>query len=464
VAKRRNFLSDSDVTTLRRLIADVETLRAQIRTLHERDGKQKRGGAHYLMKAPSGGVPAATGSPLAPGSADCLIHYREGDPKTIHDTTRPEVVYNATETAISGNAIFLAHRDAWGDLWVEQVSGCPEIDLSPGSYPAVAGASIAGGAVGAVVYDGKVVDAINQSECSVRMGDLVGLHVSPTCESFFVPCVCNCNPGPQDCCDRFASLCINNQVKIISVDGGSASWDLSECCECEGATLTILLACVTNTVTASWDYECGATTDSGTFDLSGLCDDPVVEYDDTITMGGCDVRIIASTEAEACDECEPTPPPPPCTCCFELVPWTEGECDKSEVPGFVDDIGLTGVTVSTDPWCNGVPLTVTMTFTNATGSAATGESIRIDLTSNLPTASRPVATSASDGGTITDDIPDKGFGIEWIAGAWPNGGTLTRSFVMTHSGCTPGVSQITSQVYVASGYICAITWSAVECP
>lgn len=219
-------------------------------------------------------------------------------------------------------------------------AGCEDLP-APGSYPAIAGASIAAGATGSVVYDGVVYQAKNQSQCNVVIGDLVGLHVSPTCEIFFVPCVCDCaQTTPTDCCDAVIAICINGQVRIVAVDGGTASWDLSSCCDCEGATFSITLSCTpgsgqgpgngpgpggNSVTTATWVYTCGEGTDTGTFDLSGLCDDPVVEYDDTITMRGCDVQIIATTDATNCDACEAPPEPDPpidTDCCENAVPET----------------------------------------------------------------------------------------------------------------------------------------------
>lgn len=205
-------------------------------------------------------------------------------------------------------------------------AGCEDLP-APGSYPAVAGASIAAGATGAVVYDGVVYQAKNQSQCNVVIGDLVGLHISPTCEAFFVPCVCNCNQsGPENCCDKSIGVCINNTVKILSLDAGSGTWSLVGCCDCDsGASVTVTLSCTGETVTATWVYTCGEGTDTGTFDLSGLCDDPVVEYDDTITMRGCDVQIIATGDATTCDACTAPPEPDPpidTDCCENAVPET----------------------------------------------------------------------------------------------------------------------------------------------
>ena len=118
------FLSDSDVTKLRRLISDVGTLRGQIRTLHDRTKGGERAGAHYIMLTPTGGIPGATGSPLVPGEADCLIQWAAGSgTREVTDTTRPEKVYNLSSSVIPAGELIIAHRDAWGDLWAKPGGG-----------------------------------------------------------------------------------------------------------------------------------------------------------------------------------------------------------------------------------------------------------------------------------------------------------------------------------------------------
>ena len=107
-------------------------------------------------------------------------------------------------------------------------------DLAPGSYAATVGGAIAGGASGPVVYDGTVYTAKNQSACNVVIGDLIILHVTALCELLFTPCVCDCaQTTPETCCDKIIAICINGEVKIVAVNGGTAQWDLSGCCECD---------------------------------------------------------------------------------------------------------------------------------------------------------------------------------------------------------------------------------------
>jgi len=103
------------------------------------------------------------------------------------------------------------------------------------------------------------------------------------------------------------------------------------------------LTCVTTTITADWEYQCGATVVTGSLDYSGLCDDPVEEPVDTITPDGCSIVISASIEAEQCDECSE----PVGLCendCIEITTeeyiCIEQDCDNPEyTPTF--DISLT---------------------------------------------------------------------------------------------------------------------------
>jgi hypothetical protein len=484
------FLSDSDVTKLRRLIADVGTLRGQIRTLHDRAKGGERSGAHYIMLTPSGGIPAAAGSPLVPGEADCLIQWAAGSTREVTDTARPEKVYNLSTSAIGGGELLIAHRDNWGDLWVELGGGetpCEELSLSVGSYRGICGATIAPGETGPIQVNGGeecaavIVDAVNHSECTFYLGERITAHVDKCCTAWFTGCSCCGSETPPPCCDRSVAICIAGELKLVAVNGGSASWDVSACCDCEGATIEVEIACEpgsgqgegqgpgpggNTTITATWTYTCGETVVSDDIDLSSLCDDEA----DVEILGElaelCDGNLNdrwANYIAE-CDPCEPEPPPP-CDCCFELLPWTTDECDKSDVPDFVDDVGLTAVSVSRDPWCNGLSNVLTLTFTNNSGGdyGGGGDPIQIILSGNTPNAVA-TATAASDSGTITNTPGTGGFTVEWpMPGTWANGTTITRTVTMTGT-CTPGVGQLSALVAAGRGYECSIVWDAIECP
>ena len=315
----KKVLSSADVTKLRRTMADVDKLRGQIRTLHDRSKSSKRAGAHYVVKTPSGGIPASLGD--EPGSADCTIHIRDGDPKELRDTTRPETVYNFGP-AIPGDTILIAHRDAWGDLWAGESGGsavCSELgDLQPGSYRGIAGATTAPGETGPVIVTGcedeVMIDAVNHSGCTFYLGDLITVNVDPCCVAHFTGCsCCGAEDTPPACCERSIVICIAGERQILAVNGGTYTWDVSECCDCEGATLEITLTCEEDTITAAWEYTCGESTSSDTIDLSALCSDDDVEI--LSELGDiCDGNLSDrwANFVEDCEPCGPVGPVDPC--------------------------------------------------------------------------------------------------------------------------------------------------------
>jgi hypothetical protein len=345
----KKVLSDADVTKLRRTMADVDKLRGQIRTLHDRSKSSKRAGAHYVVKTPSGGIPASVGD--EPGSADCNIHIRDGDPKELRDTTRAETVYNFGP-AIPGDTILIAHRDAWGDLWAGEPSSggvCEELDLQPGSYRGIAGATTAPGETGPVIVTGcedeVTIDAVNHSGCTFYLGDMITVNVDPCCVAHFTGCsCCGAEDTPPACCDRSIVICIAGERQILAVNGGTYTWDVSECCDCEGATLEVTLSCDEPgggggggggggpggeeppgeplgagpgggaTISADWEYTCGESTASGTIDIESLCDDEadveiLGELDD-ICDGNLNDRW--ANFVEDCEPCGPVGPVDPC--------------------------------------------------------------------------------------------------------------------------------------------------------
>jgi hypothetical protein len=338
----KKVLSDADVTKLRRTMADVDKLRGQIRTLHDRSKSSKRAGAHYVVKTPSGGIPASVGD--EPGSADCNIHIRDGDPKELRDTTRAETVYNFGP-AIPGDTILIAHRDAWGDLWAGEISGCAEIGLSPGSYPAVAGATIAAGASGVIAYDGKVITAVNHSKCNVILGDPIGLHIDANCTPFFVPCVCCDSPPDPDptcadeypCCRTPFAYCLlapfgssgtRSHVGFLSlkdvtirIPGPLDSPFTIICPDGSQAFLTMVMTCCDDgTPDVTWEVRniADEVIASGSFSVAGLCDDPpTIERHLLEVPGGC--SMVVSFASEYSDELCGEGVPPPSDCCDQSL-------------------------------------------------------------------------------------------------------------------------------------------------
>jgi hypothetical protein len=305
-------------------VADLVRMKARIRALEQSLGDDSTRPlyqtAHFLVETPESGIPAKDDT--VPGEAECNMARRWGSasPKEIEVTGRKIKVYNPTAKVIKGFAI--AHRDAYGDYYAfdsEPAPECEEIDLTPGVYKAFAGANFGPGDSLTVYFSGNGEDvgdtytAVNQSECGGKLGDRIFLGVSPDCEIFFTPCTCCGDGEDDDCCDIKVAICICGVQKVISVNGGTATWDLSECCDCEGASLTITLTCETSgeppvtTITGSWDYECGETTDSGTIDLTSLCNDEEnVELSGLIEIEGC---TICDDYRNFVGECEPCVPP-----------------------------------------------------------------------------------------------------------------------------------------------------------
>jgi len=361
----KKVLSDADVTKLRRTMADVDKLRGQIRTLHDRSKSSKRAGAHYVVKTPSGGIPASIGG--EPGSADCNIHIRDGDPKELRDTTRAETVYNFGP-AIPGDTILIAHRDAWGDLWAGEPSSggvCEELDLQPGSYRGIAGATTAPGETGPVIVTGcedeVTIDAVNHSGCTFYLGDLITVNVDPCCVAHFTGCsCCGAEDTPPACCDRSIVICIAGERQILAVNGGTYTWDVSECCDCEGATLEITLTCEEDTITAAWEYTCGESTAGDTIDLSALCSDDDVEVLgelDDICDGNLNDRW--ANFVEDCEPCGPEPCEGDCIRLFVEYLCIEQDCDNPEYTSPFDY----ELTPSQTVICPGDTVTVTCKYT-----------------------------------------------------------------------------------------------------
>jgi hypothetical protein len=193
---------------------------------------------------------------------------------------------------------------------------------APGSYPAVAGASIAAGATGSVVYDGTVYQIKNHSQCAVRFGDLIGLHISPKCEPFFVPCVCSCDePDPTLACDKSYSICIAGQTHILGI-GSIFNTCWNTCCILGGALLELCgyLTCDegTDQIYFNWTIGIGLSGFSGQIELTDLFSTgTAIESLDlsslfTCTAGSAIIEINAADELIDCNDCNDDPPSNPC--------------------------------------------------------------------------------------------------------------------------------------------------------
>lgn len=109
------MVDKTTIWKLRQMQAEIRRLLNEAGTPEYFEGDDH----HYVVVAPVGGIPAASGS--TPGSADCVLSRRWGSgTKTLTDTTQKVKVYNLKTTAISAGEKTLAHRDAWGDFWVSE--------------------------------------------------------------------------------------------------------------------------------------------------------------------------------------------------------------------------------------------------------------------------------------------------------------------------------------------------------
>lgn len=324
----------------------------------------------------------------------------------------------------------------------------------PGVHMVTVAGTIAPGATGPVLYGEQIIQAKNQSDCPVKIGHLAVLCISPDCEAFFTPCVC-CDGSPIGCCDLFVALCIAGVIKILAVDGGTATWTLTGCCECEGATLAITLACVEGVITADWEYTCGETNVTGSLDWSELCADPPESYEDTITPDGCSILIRASTEAMECPPCEPLPP---CEKCIEFGTFT-----PESNPGMAD-IGPTAIVMSKPIVCNGDVVTAAITVTNNSGGAWVDGEVYFGIQFTTSTVNLDLETVSATPALATNTSPYSG---TEIAGTWTglnlaNGASQTFYVTFRMIGCTLG------GLFIAGvgpgGYDSDYDFACVECP
>ena len=249
-------------------------------------------------------------------------------------------------------------------------SVCSELgDLQPGSYPAVAGATIAAGSTGPAVFGGNIFNAVNHSQCDVKVGDRVGLHITPNCDAFFVPCVCceSDEPTEPNCCDKFVAVCVAGYTQVVPVScqegdpwGPTATWSLfplRQCCEAYSddlcstsftiniTYLAIKLCCVDGVITAYYGVTCGFFPEedspgSGTWDWSALCDDPPGTINEDLVLQSdegnvCALKIVASASASSglCQPCDPEPPAPSDCCDQSLYFCLNGVSQLLDVDG-----------------------------------------------------------------------------------------------------------------------------------
>ena len=232
------------------------------------------------------------------------------------------------------------------------VSSCSELgSLAPGTYRALAGATTAPGETGPVIVtgcDGDVtIDAVNHSGCTFYLGDRISVHIDPCCVAHFD----GCSAGEPAACESNIYVCVGGDPQVLAADGGTYTWDMSTCCDCESAELDITLSCTGTTIEADWEYRCGGNTDTGTIDISGVFNLSADVYQNeelAIVNADCEVfslpvKILVrfSNVATDCDTCLPI-------CCECAGPAVKGSVFGAEFQTFPSFI------------CEGVQYTFTM--------------------------------------------------------------------------------------------------------
>jgi hypothetical protein len=119
----------------------------------------------------------------------------------------------------------------------------------------------------------------------------------------------------DSCCDETRWYCINNQSKEMILAGDSDTFDVSDCCACTVATLTLEVECIglTNTLRYDWSLVCDDGPAITGFDFL-FCDALALN----IEAGDCFLQVAITTTDIGCAECggpgtttEDPPPPPP---------------------------------------------------------------------------------------------------------------------------------------------------------
>jgi hypothetical protein len=170
-----------------------------------------------------------------------------------------------------------------------------------------------------VSYDDTVTVNGSSTECEINI--LASFDLEDA--------ICDpCGDTPTEtCCDKDVWLCLNNESVQRSVDGGTYTWTVTDCCgDCSGvATLQATLRCANGIVEVVTSYVCDGGTPliQNTSLGSGICNStaPVVVNIPTPT---CFLRLQISQGAYAlgCDECP--------------VPGVQTDCCENEIPETLD--------------------------------------------------------------------------------------------------------------------------------
>lgn len=209
------------------------------------------------------------------------------------------------------------------------------------------------------------------------------------------------------------------------MNGGTQEVVLTECSDCDGATLTLTFECVGGLASMDWVYECGADTDSGTITgIEAICDDDehvVIDSFIDSTYGFFPIKFSNQVFTD-CDGPSTTPacwcPGEPVSCTlhgvlFEVTGLTANapfDCGCADINGtyfasYPDD----AVTNT----CNQITLERQVVFDCPSGGTATlvlrwdmncnNPNLNIRMTAVLSVSGSNLPTIA-DSGTVSEDI------------------------------------------------------------
>jgi hypothetical protein len=127
------------------------------------------------------------------------------------------------------------------------------------------------------------------------------LNVGTTlCDPF---CDAPSPPPPRGCCDKLLWFCINGDSQQLAVNGGTYTWDVSDCClSCTTATLRLRVFCGKNGIYAQWFFICdGGSEEIAVVWLGMFCTSDslqIINID-----ASCFLQMQVSTGNTGCDTC-----------------------------------------------------------------------------------------------------------------------------------------------------------------
>lgn len=114
---------------------------------------------------------------------------------------------------------------------------------------------------------------------------------------------CCCDVPDPNCCVPYVYYCVCGEYNVLHAGGGAKVYHPEDCCDCGVTpTLTVWLTCpdppvMPEVLTLNWEYDCDGDTQSGTVDISDVCDMETI-IEDVITVTGCTLNDYVSANLE----------------------------------------------------------------------------------------------------------------------------------------------------------------------